>query len=109
MTTPQELRSWAFKNDKFINLQDGESMTALFKDAKSAPSSFGSEKETMEYTLQFPDGITKSLQSGSPQFAKKMAELFGKTVTITRHGVGSKTKYDVVLFEGDCEQLSNSF
>jgi len=96
---PDQMREWAFKNKKYVMLKDGDQLVVKFVECKSVENKFDSEKESMRYSFQFEDGSIKFFENGSPALAEKMAELVGKTIKLTRHGEGNKTKYDVEEFK----------
>lgn len=86
---------------KFLKLQDGESVQAVFVDSKDAVSKFG--QPVGEYLLRLEDGTTKTLTSAAGNLMTTLGALSGgEKLVITRHGEGTKTKYEVdVLEEGD--------
>jgi len=94
--TAQEMKEWAKKNNKFVKLSDGESITATFKEVKTiTKDSFGTEKEVMRYTLILEDGSLKIFENGSIALANEMANFLGSKVTVTRHGEKQDTRYEI--------------
>ena len=107
MMTPEELKredlkKWAKKNQKFISLDDGESITFRLVDFRTTTKDiFGEEKDVVKYTCELPDGSQKVFENGSPAIANRMSDFLGKVVTLTRRGLASKTKYLVEEFQGE--------
>lgn len=92
-----DLKAWAKNNNKFVKLADGESLTVTIKSARPImKDSFGQEKEVIRYTMVGEDGKEKIFDNGSASLAQRMADLIGKKITLTRHGEGTKTVYEVV-------------
>lgn len=92
--TPEQMIDTAHKQSKFVRLEDGESVTAKLIECKAVPQQRDPEKETYRYTLEFPDGSKKFLESASTGLLRKMAGFMQKTVTITRDGEGPDTRYN---------------
>ncbi len=101
-TSSEDLKNWARKNQKFISLNDGESITFRLLEARTTTKDiFGEEKEVVKYTCGLPDGSKKIFENGSPALANRMADFLEKVVTLSRSGMGSKTKYRVEEFQGE--------
>ena len=91
--TPEQMKDTAAKQSKYVKLEDGETITLVLVECKAVPQQRDPEKETYRYTLKYPDGSVKCLESASTGFLRKMADFVGKTVTITREGEGPETRY----------------
>jgi len=91
----EEMKKWAFDNQTYVKLKDGDSITAVLLDAKAVPNTMDPTKETMLYSLRFDGKDVKSFQSSSGALAETMADLLGKEITLQRHGEGINTKYSV--------------
>jgi hypothetical protein len=97
--TPDEMRELAFKNSKYVKIEDGGSVTAKLVECKAVPQQRDPDKETYRYTLEFEDGSKKFLESTSNGLLRKMAEVMGKKIQITREGEGPETRYEVFIAE----------
>mgnify|MGYP001579347439 CR=1 FL=1 len=97
--TPEQAKQWAFKNSKFLSLNDGDSFTAKLKDTKPIPSRFDAEKEVIRYTFEMEDGTVKYWENGSGKTLEQMSEYVGMIVQVIRNGEGNQTKYEVLLAE----------
>ena len=95
--TPEEMKNMAVKNSKFVKLADGDSIIVKLIECKSVPQQRDPEKETYRYTLEFQDGSKKFFESTSNGLLRKMADVMGKDIQITRDGEGPDTRYDVDL------------
>ncbi len=98
-----KLADWSQKNSKFLNLQDGESVTAIFRGYKEITSAFDPDKEAIRYKLDTKHG--EKLWDTS---AKGVALFFddvkaGQKVLIKRSGTATETKYELSLVETDSE------
>lgn len=91
--TSEQMRETAAKNSRFLRLEDGESVTCKLLECKTVPQQRDPEKDTYRYTLEMQDGSKKFLESTSTGLLRKMADFVGKTVTITREGEGTETRY----------------
>jgi hypothetical protein len=91
-----QLKDWSKKNNKFLKLENGESLTATLKSAKPiVKDSFGEEKEVIRYTFVTDDGHEKIFDNGSAALASILAEHIGQVITIKREGEREKTRYIV--------------
>lgn len=93
-----KLAEYAKNASQFIKLNDGESMTVIFKAFKIVPNKFDTEKDTVRYYFLVDNGKEKEWENG----AAYVAEFFdnvkeGEPVKITRKGEGNKTKYDLEM------------
>ena len=95
--TPEDMRNISFKNSKYVKIEDGGSITAKLIECKAVPQQRDPEKETYRYTLEFEDGQRKFLESTSNGLLRKMADVMGKKIQITRVGEGPETRYDVFI------------
>lgn len=96
--TPEEMRSTAAKNSKFIKIEDGGSYTGKYLSCDAVPQQRDPEKETYRYTFEEQDGSKKFLETTSNGFLRKMAEIArGSMVRIEREGEGPDTRYEVFI------------
>ena len=90
-----DLKQWAKDNAKFIKLGDEECQTFVFERWMQVADQQDPDKQKIRYYLKCQDNVVRSLDSASGAFAEKMADFVGKTIEITRKGLGTNTKYDV--------------
>lgn len=100
--TPEQMKMLSFKNSKFLSLADGETSRAFkTRSVQEVPDQRDPSKTKYLYTLEFelPDGslTTKFFNSSSNRLLATMADLMGKKIALQRHGVGTETKYEVIL------------
>ena len=104
-----QLKQWGKLNNRFLKLEDGESITVTLKSFKPVlKDSFGEEKEVIRYVLVTEAGTEKTFDNGSTRLAEIMSEFFGKEIVITRHGEREKTKYDVREFGTEQKAVSSA-
>jgi hypothetical protein len=98
--TPEQMKETAIKNSKYVKLEDGEtSHPALLMECKAVPQQRDPDKETYRYSLKFEDGSIKYLESTSTGLLRRMADVMGKKIQLTREGSGTDTRYEVFLSE----------
>ena len=103
----QDLRKWSKDNQRFIALQDDESVTAKLKAFKPVKKDvFGEEKDVIKYTLELANGQEKTWENGTSGVANQIADILEKAplpviISITRKGSGTKTKYEIVQYTGE--------
>jgi len=94
--TDQNLEDFARRNSKFLKLDDKESFTGKYVSSKCVPSAFDPDKEIVQYELEYLDGQKVTWNNGSGRVAKEFAKIkLGETVTITRDGLATKTRYEI--------------
>jgi len=92
-----KLEKWAKEQQKYIKLQDGETLELKYLGYKFVQSSFDSEKEIIRYMFVI-DGFEKPFDSGSTILAQDFDQIaINSMVTLSRKGKGNKTKYTVEL------------
>ena len=103
----QGLRKWGKDNQRFIALEDGQTLTIRLKSFKAVTKDvFGEEKEVMKYTVELANGQEKTWENGTASVANQIADIVEKkglpaVITITRKGEGTKTKYEIVEYTGE--------
>ena len=91
-----QMKQWAKAKNPFLKLNDGESIIAVLKSARAiTKDSFGQEKEVIRYQLMTDEGQEKVFENGSPALAAILADFMGQRIALTRHGEGTKTRYEV--------------
>jgi hypothetical protein len=94
----QQLKDWGKKNNKFLKLDDGESITATLKSFKPVvKDSFGEEKEVIRYVFITAEGQEKIFDNGSATLANLLADCLGQTIILKREGVREKTRYVIKM------------
>lgn len=106
MSESNALRKWGKDNQRFISLENGQSLTARLKAFKAVTKDvFGEEKEVMKYTFELANGQEKTWENGTAGVANQIADIIEKNpkpvLTITREGEGNKTKYKIVEYAGE--------
>ncbi len=100
-TKKEEIDQFIKENQKFLALEDGESVTFRLVDYRATTKDFrGQERKIIKYSCEFEDGSQKIFENGSPGLAKRMRDLLHKVVILSRDGVGLETKYTVEEFSG---------
>lgn len=90
-----KLKDWAEEQSSFVTLEDGESITVVYKGYKVVPNSFDPDKTTVQYVLEI-DGKRKFWSTGSAKVARALDALKeGTEITIRREGEGPNTKYHI--------------
>ena len=98
------LNDWARSNSQFIRLNDKETLEVVFKEFKIVPNKFDTDKETVRYTF-LVNGDEKYWENGTNNAATFFDNVKeGEVVSITRHGEGTKTKYDLELIPADVQK-----
>lgn len=105
----KDLKDFVVNNRKFLKLEDGETVKAVYHGYKIIPNRFDPEKEVVSYRLTI-DGMDKdkviNWECGRADVAEQMESIpVRSTIVISRSGAGtSDTKYDIKLgteqFEG---------
>jgi hypothetical protein len=91
------LRDWAKKVSPFIAVTTEEPFVGKFMGYKMVPNRFDTEKETVRYLFELPDGTQKPWENGQAAVASTFDGIEKETwVKITRLGEGNKTKYEIV-------------
>jgi hypothetical protein len=93
----KDLNSFIKDNRRFLKLKDGETVRVIYRGYKVAVNPQEPDKELVLYQIQFPDAQqVMSWKSASIVVAEKMATISqGEEITITRHGEGTETKYEI--------------
>lgn len=90
------LNDFVKDNSKFLKLEDGETFKGRYMAFKVTTSKFDPEKETCVYKLAFEDGKEVYFQTASVAVARTFSKFTGgEKVSITRHGTGNKTSYEI--------------
>ena len=94
-----DLSEFVKKNSKFLTIEDGDTFTGKYTGFLIVPNQFDPEKESVQYKLEYEDGIKVTWNNGSTRVASMMSKFSaGETVTIKRTGSGTKdTKYTITL------------
>ena len=93
-----KLSEWGKKNSKFLKLDDGESFIGKYNGFSFSMNQNGDEVPV--YKFKDSEGKEKLLQSTSKSLIKAFDEDLGpfkagQTLEITRHGLDTKTSYEV--------------
>ena len=90
------LSDWADAQRTFIKVEEGTPLTAKLVSYRFKENKFDSEKQTVEYKLELPNGQVKTWDNGSSNVAAQFAKVKnGDWVKITRSGSGQKTSYEI--------------
>lgn len=89
-----QLSDWSDKNSKFVKIEDGQTIEAVYEGFKIIPSHFDSDREVIRYLLKVDDSVKlwETGASGVARFFDKLQP--GGKVKITRHGTGTNTNFD---------------
>lgn len=92
-----DLNSYIERNQKFLKLADGESKILIYAGFATSFDPKNPEKEKVTYKFKTADSDKlKFLTSASIVLAQKMNKVSeGETIKLTRHGIETKTSYDV--------------
>jgi len=95
-----QLKKWSDKNSKFVKIEDGQTIEAVFEGYKIITSHFDSDREVIRYLLKIDDTV-KPWETG----ASTVAVFFdtvqpGEKVRITRHGTGKNTTFECQTIKG---------
>lgn len=94
--TADQLKKWSKDNNKFLKLDDKESVVVYVVSAKQiVKDSFGEEKPVIRWTLRTQEGKEKTFDNGGSVFNSTMADFINRTVKITRKGLQTKTTYEI--------------
>lgn len=94
-----DLKKFIKGNQKFLSVQDGETVTVVYKGYSIIPDRFNPGKDTVSYQFEDPEtGKKLPWNKGSNKIAIQMSNIkVGETLTITRFGEGMETKYSIKL------------
>lgn len=86
-------------NMKFLKIENGETVTLVYKGYSVVPDKFNDGKEVISYLFSFPNSDkTISWNKGSMVVAREMRKIpVGETIQIKRTGEGPKTTYDITV------------
>jgi hypothetical protein len=92
-----DLSKYVKNNSKFLSIQDGESVTMIYKGFSIIPDRFNPGKETVSYLFQDPEsGKSIPWTKSSNKVAIQMNKInVGETISITRSGEGMGTAYKI--------------
>lgn len=93
----KDLNGFIKDNQKFLSIQDGDSVTLVYKGYSIVADRFNPGKETVSYLFAYPDS-DKNIpwNKSSNKVAMQMAKVeIGDTVTISRNGEGMGTVYRI--------------
>lgn len=92
-----DLSNYVKNNSKFLSIQDGETVTMIYKGFSIIPDRFNPGKDTVSYLLQDPiTGKSIPWTKSSNKVALQMNKInTGETITITRMGEGMGTVYRI--------------
>jgi hypothetical protein len=92
-----DLNQYVKNNSKFLSIQDGETVTMVYKGFEIIADRFNPGKQTVSYLLQDPDtGKAIPWTKSSNKVAAQMAKIeVGDTITIMRIGEGMGTVYKI--------------
>ncbi len=94
-----ELSKFAQQNSRFLKIEEGQTIRAAFVSFKFAKSYFNPDKDVVSYTLKTSEGnkVWNTSSGKTAEFFDKVKP--GQIVSITRHGSGNNTKYDLAIVE----------
>lgn len=100
----QVLTDFVASKSKFLTLEDGEEVRAIYLDARKVESRFfDGEDYAIQYYLDIED-YQKILTSASKDFAKQMQKIpTGSEVFIRREGIGVETRLFVTTMDEKIE------
>lgn len=95
----QDLNSYIKNNSKFLKIEDGQTVTMVYKGFSIIPDRFNAGNETVQYLFLDPTtNKTLPWSKSSTRVAAQMAKIpVGETVTISRLGEGTETVYRIKL------------
>jgi len=89
------LREYVKKRRKYIKIAEGETISAIYQGFDYVPSKFNPDEEIVRYKLEL-DGVIKPWDTSATSVAEDFSNLEpGQSVTITRHGSGTNTIYEI--------------
>lgn len=92
-----DLDNFISDNSAYIDLADGDSVTAIYEGCKVAPNPNDPEKNIVFYSLNKGDR-TRLFKSASVKLAKVMKDIpVGSKILVKRTGQQKNTKYDVTI------------
>lgn len=96
-----DLSNYVKNNSKFLSIQDGETVTLIYKGFSIIPDRFNPGKETVSYLFQDTEtGRTLPWNKSSNKVALQFSKIgTGETVAITRIGEGVATNYRIKVVE----------
>lgn len=95
MVKKNSLREYVKNKRKYIKLTDGETITATYQGYDFVPSKFNADEEIVRYKLEV-DGEVKPWDTSATSVADEFSNIEpGQSISITRHGSGTNTKYEV--------------
>lgn len=95
MTKTKNLKDYVKNKRKYIKIDDGETIQAVYQGFDIIPSKFNADEESVRYKLEVEDEV-KPWDTSSAVVADEFAKLEpGQKVSITRVGSGTKTKYEI--------------
>lgn len=96
-----DLSQYVKNNSKYLSIQDGETVTFIYKGFSIIPDRFNPGKETVSYLFQdIETGRTIPWNKASNKVAIQFSKIgTGETVSITRTGEGMGTNYRIKVVE----------
>lgn len=107
--SPEQLKEWSKKHNKFVRVVEGEPFVGFLQDARAITKDVNGEtKEVIRfYFLPEDGGAQKTWDTQNGMIIEKLAGYMNKKIILTATGEGNKKRYEVALAQSiKAEELS---